>query len=195
MKCGEPNPNRSYADCDRELKHSGDHAYLNDRWPRVQPAEPDWDVQELLETAIPATAWGVNERSFPIVVTETVTRVIWVEAETEDQALAYWGDDPTELPSGGEVLDGSLEFERPAKWQREAALRASANRFESRVGPLVRCPGCGVEAFRREWLHDPMRKCHGPIEWRETRSENPRYRWRREYRTAPVGGAAQGVTA
>jgi len=193
VKCGEPKPGKTYADCDLELKHHGDHSYLGQRWPRLQPNEPNWDVQELLDNQTPRNAWGVMERSFPIIVTETVTRVIWVDAETEDQALAYWGEDPSEPPSGGEVLDGSLEFERPDRWQREAAFRAS--RFESKIGPLVPCPDCGVQSFRREWMHDPMRKCHGPIEWRETRSTNPRHQWRREFRSTPVYDATQtGVT-
>lgn len=181
MKCGEPKPGATFKDCDQELKHRGDHAYLGERWPRLQLAEPDYDVQELLDNQTPRNAWGVMERSFPIVVTETVVRVIWVEAETEDQALAYWGDDPTEMPSDGEVLDGSFEFERPDQWQRQAAFQA--NRFESKIGPLVPCPGCGVEAFRREWIHNPFRKCHGPIEWRESvTARNPRWRWSREHK-------------
>lgn len=196
MKCGEPKPGSSYATCDSDLKHRGDHTYLNDRWPRVQPAEPDEDVDVLLSRAArEAGAWGVEERSFPIVVTETVVRVIWVQAENEDQALAYWGDDPTDMPSGGEALDFSFEFERPDRWQREAAFRSRVNRIESKIGPLVSCPDCGAEAFRREWIHNPMRRCHGPIEWRETQSTNPEYRWRREYRSTPVGGIREAVTA
>jgi hypothetical protein len=193
VKCGEPKPGDSYETCDKDLKHSGAHGYLGRSWPRLELAEPDWDVNELLDNQTPRDAWGVMERSFPIVVTETVTRVIWVEAETEDQALAYWGDDPTDLPSGGEALDFSVEFERPAKWQRQAAF--TANRFESKIGPLVPCPDCGVEAFRRKWLHNPMRKCHGPIEWRETSNSNPKWRWRREYRTTPVYDAARQAVA
>lgn len=193
MKCGEPKPGGSYQDCDRELKHSGDHSYLGRSWPRLKPAAPNWDVNELLDDQTPQQAWGVMERSFPIVVTETVTRVIWVEAENEDQALAYWGNDPTELPSGGEVLDCSLEFERPELWQRQAAF--TPNRIESKIGPLIVCPECGAEAFRREWVHNPMRKCHGPIQWRETSHSNPRWQWRREYQATPIGGARQAVSA
>lgn len=190
MKCGEPKPGSTYKDCDEELKHRGDHSYLGERWPRLTSADPDWDVQELLDTAQPANTWGVLERSFPIVVTETVIRVIWVEAETEDQALAYWGNDPTDYSSdGGVVIDGSLEFERPDKWQRQEAF--TANRFESKIGPLIACPGCGAEAFRRVWVHNPMRKCHGPIEWRETNSTNPQYRWRREFKSAPMHDTAR----
>lgn len=181
MKCGEPKPGATFKDCDQELKHRGDHSYLGERWPRVQPTEPDWDVQELLDDTRPRDTWGVLERSFPIVVTETVTRIVWVTAESEDDALAYWGDDPTDLSmDGAEVLDGDLEFSRPDRWQRQAAFRA--NRFESKVGPLVPCPDCGAQAFRREWFHDPYRKCHGPIEWRQ----GGRGRAYREHHRTPV---------
>jgi len=194
MKCGEPKPGSTYQTCDKDLFHSGNHTYLGDRWPRVVPDGLDEDVDVLLSRAArEAGRWGVEERSFPIVVTETVTRVIWVEAEDEDHALAYWGDDPTDLPSGGEALDFSVEFERPAPWQRQAAF--TPNRIESKIGPLVACPGCGAVALRREWLHNPMRKCHGPIEWRETQNSNPRWRWRREYTSTPVGGARAEVSA
>lgn len=190
MKCGEPKSGSSYETCDRDLKHGGDHSYLGRSWPRLEPAEPDWDVNELLDNQTPRDAWGVMERSFPIIVTETITRVIWVEAETEDQALAYWGDDPTDLPSGGEVLDGSLKFERPDRWQRQAAF--IANRFESKIGPLVLCPDCSKEAFRREWFHDPYRKCHGPIQWRLGGHGKPM----REFQATPAfDGARQAVTA
>lgn len=194
MKCGEPKPDQTYANCDRELKHPSDHSYLGQRWPRVQPSEPDRDVQELLDNQMPRNTWGVLERSFPIIVTETVTRVLWVDAETEDQALAYWGEGG-DYPSldGTEVLDGCLEFERPDKYQRQDAFRAK--HFESKIGPQVLCPGCDAQAFRREWVHDPMRKCHGPIEWRETRSVKPQYRWRREYRSAPVFDATRKQVA
>lgn len=193
MKCGEPKPGSTYKTCDEDLKHRGDHAYLGERWPRLKPADPDWDVNELLDNQTPREAWGVMERSFPIIVTETITRVIWVEAEDEDHALAYWGDDPTELPSGGEVLDGSLEFERPDRWQRQAAF--TPNRSESKAGPLIACPDCGAEAFRREWFHNPLRRCHGPIEWRETSNANPKWRWRREFHATPVGGNRTAVSA
>lgn len=189
MKCGEPKPGSTYQACDEELKHQGDHAYLGERWPRLTSPEPNWDVNELLDNQTPREAWGVMERSFPIIVTETITRVIWVEAENEDAALAYWGEDPTDLPSGGEVLDGSLEFERPDRWQRQAAF--TPNRIESKVGPLIACPDCGREGFRREWFHDPYRKCHGPIEWRLGRSG----RSYREHRQTPLcDGMQAGVT-
>jgi hypothetical protein len=194
VKCGEPKPGGSYEDCDKELRHGGDHSYLGRRWPRVTPAEGDWDVNELLDNQTPREAWGVMERSFPIIVTETVTRVIWVEAEDEDRALAYYGDDWSEVPlKDAEVLCADLELERPDQYQRQDAIKASG--YGRKIGPLVSCPGCGAEAFRREWMHKPLRKCHGPIEWRETSNTNPQWRWRREYRTTPVYDAARQAVA
>lgn len=169
MKCGEPKPGDSWRSCDKDLKHPGSHRYLNESWPRPVPSEPDPDVESLLEETFPANAWGLDERSFPIVVTETVTRLLWVEAENEDEALAYWADDYSEiLLKDAEVLDGYLEFERPDKHQRQEAFRAQANsnRGVSKIGPFQKCPGCDALAFDREWLHDPYRKCHGPIDWR-----------------------------
>ncbi|MFE6482431.1 hypothetical protein ACFVGN_05750 [Streptomyces sp. NPDC057757] len=194
MKCGEPKPGSTYQDCDKELQHGGDHAYLGQRWPRLRPAESDWDISELLDNQTPRNAYGVMERSFPIIVTETITRVLWVDAETEDQALAYWGDSG-DYPSldNTEVLDGGLDFERPDRWQRQTAFAAQG--YGAKIGPKVQCPGCKAEAFRREWMHDPMRKCHGPIEWREGRSSTPRYRWRREHKSAPVYSATSKAVA
>ncbi|MYU24515.1 hypothetical protein [Streptomyces sp. SID8352] len=183
MKCGEPKPDGTYQTCDEELGHRGRHAYLGGSWPRVQPAAPDWDVNELLEDATPADAWGVNKRRFPIIVTETVTRVLWVDAETEDKALAYWADDYCDIPlKDAVVIDGYLDFERPDRHQREEAFRAAATRQERTIGPLIRCPGCGREEIRRAWFHDPYRKCHGPIQWEMTAVG----RLRRAYRKTPA---------
>ncbi|MFE6903839.1 hypothetical protein ACFVFJ_44660 [Streptomyces sp. NPDC057717] len=168
MKCSESNPGSSYQECERDLEHSGDHKYLNTRWSRPEPVDADQDVQGLLDATRPQDTWGVDERSYPIVVIETTTRLIWVDAENEDQALAYWGNDPTDIDlDGANVLDGELEFQRPDRWQRQDAFRAK--RFEAKIGPLLKCPGCDSEAFSREWIHDPHRKCHGPIAWRAPR--------------------------
>ena len=190
MKCNEPMPGGSYQTCDRELKHSGDHGYLRDRWPRPEPAAPDYDVWELLDNTAPRDAWGLQERSFPIIVTETITRVLWVEAENEDEALAYYADDYTDVPlKDAEAIDADLEFARPDKYQRQMALRE--NRFESEIGPLLTCPDCGKESFRREWYHDPYRKCHGPIQWRMGGHGKPM----REYKATPVGGVREAVAS
>ncbi|MFD7541245.1 hypothetical protein [Streptomyces sp. NPDC059819] len=185
MKCGEPKPGSSYATCDKELHYTGDHEYLGQRWPRPVPARPDWDVNELLDAAVPRDCWDYTERSFPIVVVETVTRVIWVDAEDEDRALAYWNGDWSDIPlKDAYVIDGVLDLRRPEVWERKEAF-ASRGRG-GKVGPQIACPDCGRLAFRREWFHDPMRKCHGPIEWRETRASQPALRWRREYKASPV---------
>ena len=184
MKCNEPMPGGSYQTCDRELKHSGDHGYLRDRWPRPEPAAPDYDVWELLDNTAPRDAWGLQERSFPIIVTETVTRVIWVDAENEDRALAYWEDDVPDLKDT-EVLDAYVEYDRPDKHQRQEALNSKS--FGQKIGPVIQCSDCGRTAFRREWFHDPYRKCHGPIQWRQGGHGKPM----REFQATPVGGARE----
>jgi hypothetical protein len=172
-------PGGSYQTCDRDLKHPGDHSYLRERWPRPIPAEPDWDVQELIDRALSSSNGWYEGPSFPIIVTETVTRVLWVDAETEDDALAYWADDWTDIPlKDAEVIDGYLEFSRPDNEQRQEAFRSQGNRAERKIGPLQKCPGCDAQAFGREWLHDPYRKCHGPIAWR-TSLGRPRRDWQR----------------
>jgi hypothetical protein len=109
-----------------------------------------------------------------------------VDAENEDQALAYWGEGG-DFPSldNTEVLDGCLEFDRPDKYQRKEAL-ASANHGR-KIGPLVRCPDCGRESFRQSWLHDPYRKCHGPIQWRMGGHGKPL----REYQQTPLHDVAR----
>lgn len=194
MKCGEPQPGSSYATCDKNLRHSGDHRYLNQSWPRPVPAEPDWDVNELLDAAVPRDCWDYTERSYPIVVVETITKVIWVDAEDEDHALDRYADDWSDIPlEGAHVISGDLELRRPEVWERDEAFRSQ--REGSRIGPKIACPGCGRLAFRREWMHDPMRKCHGPIEWSEARSAQPSWRWRREFKSTPVYDAARQAVA
>lgn len=181
MKCGEPMPGGSYQTCDRDLEHSGDHSYLRDRWARPETTEPNYEVLELLDDTAPRDAWGLLERSFPIIVTETVTRLLWVDAENEDKAVAYWADDYSDIPlKDSEVLDAYLEFERPDKYQRQDAFRSQgmSNRGVSKIGPFQKCPGCDSTAFGREWLHDPYRKCHGPIAWRLSVGR-PMREWRR----------------
>lgn len=191
MKCGEPKPGSTFRHCDADLLHRGDHEYLGEKWPRLTPAEPDWDVQELIDTLAPRNAYGLNERSYPVIVTETVTRVLWVDAEDEDHAIAYWGDDWSEVPlRESEVLVADLEFERPDRYQREAAFRSA--RTDRKAGPLVPCPDCGAQAFRREWFHDPYRKCHGPILWRQGARGRA---FREHHRTPGFDGIRTGVSA
>ncbi|MFK0179652.1 hypothetical protein ACIQVR_27200 [Streptomyces xanthochromogenes] len=194
MNCGEPKPGGVYETCDQDLRHADDHAYLNQRWPRLVPAEPDWKIAELLDAAVPADSWGIEERSFPIMVVETVTKVIWIDAEDEDHALAYWGADWSDIPlEDAHVIESCLDLRRPDKWELDVAFEA--RRHGAKIGPQIACPDCGRLAFHREWMHDPMRKCHGPIEWRETKAPLPALRYRREFRATPVYGVARQVVA
>jgi hypothetical protein len=191
MKCSSPYPKSTYQECQLDLMHSGDHDYLGTKWPRLAPNELDPDIADLLQETMPLRTWGVNERSFPVVVVETTTRIVWVDAETEDEALAYWADDYCDLRlENADVLNSDLEFERPDRFQREDAMTA-AGHGERHVGPHIACPDCGRTAFKREWFHDPLRKCHGPIEWRQIGNG----RAYREYRSTPVHNARQVVAA
>lgn len=189
MKCGEPKPGDSWRECDQELKHSGPHRYLNESWPRVTASVGDLDVRSLLDETRPANAWGLEQRRFPIVVVETVTRVLWVDAESEDDAIAYWANDYSDIDlNEGTVLDGDLEFRRLEAFERDG-LRSMP------LGPAIACPECGDLAMARSWYHNPLRKCHGPIEWTETKAPNPKYRWRRKFQRTPIGGALVEVAA
>lgn len=189
MNCDEPKPGDSWRTCDKDLKHAGDHRYLNQTWPRPVPNEPDPDVEALLDRTRPARTWGVDERRFPIVVIETVTRVLWVDAETEDDAIAYWVRDHTDIElDSAQVLDGELEFRRLDEFERSGLIG-------SPMGPMIACPECGDRAMSRSWYHNPLRKCHGPIVWTETKAPNPRYRWRRKFQATPIGGTREAVAA
>ncbi|MFB7647199.1 hypothetical protein ACFC0S_17105 [Streptomyces sp. NPDC056084] len=151
-------------------------------------------MNELLDSTVPRNCWDYTERSFPIVVTETITKVIWVDAEDEDQALGRYADDWSDIPlRDAETLVSDLELRRPENWERKDVFASRG--YGNKIGPQIACPDCGRLAFRREWSHDPMRKCHGPIEWRETKSTAPEWRWRREFKAAPVFDATRQAVA
>ena len=188
MKCNEPKPGDSWRECDQDLKHPGNHRYLNESWPRPVPNEPNPDIAELLDSTRPARTWGLEERSYPVIVVETTVRVLWVDAESEDDAVAYWADDYTDVPlKNADVLDADLEFRRLDDVERHVVSRS--NRAEPKTGPLIACPDCGREDFRREWFHNPYRKCHGPIVWRLLPGA------RRHFRTHEQTPVFSGVTA
>ncbi|MFI6491278.1 hypothetical protein [Streptomyces sp. NPDC050564] len=190
MKCGELKPGDSWRECDQKLKHSGPHRYLNESWPRVVPNEPNPDVEALLDRTKAARSWGLDERRYPIIVIETVTRLMWVDADDEDDALSLYADDYSDIDlDGTEVLDGELEFRRLDDIERINLQRTSP------IGPVIACPECGDVAMTRRWYHNPLRKCHGPIEWTETRAPNPQYRWRRKFQATPIGGIREAVAA
>lgn len=183
MKCDEPKPGDTWRTCEKPLNHGGNHRYLNESWPRPVPTEPNPDVTALLDSTRPANAWGVDERSYPVIVVETTVRVLWVDAESEDDAVAYWADDYSDIPlKGADVLQCDLEFRRLDDVERHGVTHSG----HADIGPALRCPGCGRESFRQAWFHDPMRKCHGPIVWKLLPGAR---RHIRDYQQTPVGGA------
>lgn len=190
MKCDESlfrdGETYSSRNCQLELGHRGAHEYFGEKYPRPRASGGmSLDVLSHLEETLPPRIYDIDERSYPVMVEVTTRYVVWVDAESEDKALAYWADDPTELDLKGEtVIDGDLEVQR---LDRFSAQDAFASRHHGRkIGPEIACPGCGALAMRREWFHNPMRKCHGPIEWRETKATNLQWRYRREFKATPA---------
>lgn len=179
MKCEESYPQGSYEECQLDLGHRGDHEYFDKKWPRLVPAEPNEDITDLLDRADRETrAWGTDERSYPVVIERTLTYVVWVDADCEDNALQDAAYEPWEIDTDKETpIDGSDLVRRLTGFERTETFRSEIG-YE--YGPRIECPGCGRSSFRRMWYHNPLRKCHGPIVWEETRAPNPRYRWCRK---------------
>ncbi|MFE5090639.1 hypothetical protein ACFRCI_09590 [Streptomyces sp. NPDC056638] len=188
MKCEEQLYNDgedySFRDCQLQLGHSGDHEYFGQKYPRPVPAEPNPDVADLIEQAARKRgAWGLDEVKWPIVVEVTSVYVIKVPGATEDEALQVWEDEYPDL-DGEQAIDGGFEIRRIDHWQRGSLTGAP-------IGPEIACPDCGKQAMRREWFHDPYRRCHGPIEWHEnTHARTLQWRYRREFKATPVAVSA-----
>ncbi|WP_326659564.1 hypothetical protein [Streptomyces sp. NBC_00385] len=187
MRCDEPlsrpGEDYSYRDCPLELGHPGDHDYFGERFPRPEATDGlDPEIADLIEAAARKRGiWDLDERQWPIVVEVTSVYVIKAPGETEDEALAYWADSG-EYPDldGEQAIDGGFEIRRADRYQRDSLTGAP-------IGPVIACPGCGRQAMRREWFHDPYRKCHGPIDWRENpHARTPQYRYSREHNATPV---------
>lgn len=183
MKCAESNPDETYQECQKDLGHGGDHEYFSYRWPRPEPAELDEDIEAMILAGARSLGrsreWGLDERDYYVAFDVTTTYLVKVTAESEDEAIGQYDDGDWPDFSHEQSTDCSVEVRRPTEWER-------ADQVGTLMGPEIACPGCGRLSSRREWLHNPFRKCHGPIEW------NPGYGgrvyrrsvWAPEYRPA-----------
>ncbi|THA31762.1 hypothetical protein E6R18_15620 [Streptomyces sp. A1277] len=187
MRCDEPlvrpGEDYSYRDCQLELGHAGAHDYLGEKYPRPMPSgELHPEIADLIESAARKRGiWDLDERQWPIVVEVTSVYVVHAPGETEDEALKYWADggDYPDLDVE-QAIDGGLEIRRADRYQRDTLTGAP-------IGPVIACPDCGRTAMRREWFHDPFRKCHGAITWREnTHARTPQWRYSREHNATPA---------
>lgn len=181
MKCNEPYPQGSYEECRLDLGHRGDHEYFDTKWSRPEPARPNEDVEAILDRADHETrAWGTEDRSYPVIIERTQVYVYWVDAETEDKALLYVNNNCWEISLDKEQpVNGWDEVRRVDDMERRDAFSNEQCGF---IGPRIACPDCGNLSMRREWNHNPLRKCHGSIEWIEvTAPISPRYQWRRKH--------------
>jgi hypothetical protein len=191
MKCEETYPEGSYEECRLDLGHRGDHEYFDIKWARPEPAEPDSAVEALLNRAArEARLWGAKDRKFPVVIERTMTYVYWVDADCEDDALKDVDDGAWEIDlDKSDPIDGSDHVRRLDEFERRAAFESEMG-FE--FGPRIQCPDCHRLAFRREWYHDPYRKCHGPLVWRQRPGA---LRPWQECNATPVYDAAKAVAA
>lgn len=195
MKCEEAlydeGDTISTRNCQLDLGHRGDHEYFGKTYPRPVPSgELDPRVTRLIEKAAEKRgAWGLDERQWPIVVEVTSVYIINAPGDSEDEALAYWGNGDYPDLDGEQAIDGSFGVRRADEYE------LSANQPCSPFGPLIACPDCGNQQMRREWLHNPLRRCHGPIQWRESQSPSLQWRYRREFNWGPVYDAAREQVA
>lgn len=171
MKCDEPYEGNEYQGCLKDLNHPGDHERYGTRWPR--PTATHELTDDLLDL-IPEK-WDAHDRDYYIAFEVTNTYLVKVTAESEDAALKQYSD-YADLPDlrHETAIDGDVTIRRPSQYERNEAMSGP-------IGPQIACPDCGKESFRRNWFHNPMRKCHGPIEWRESQNANPKWRWQRQY--------------
>ncbi|MGW6872847.1 hypothetical protein ACWGHA_10990 [Streptomyces xanthophaeus] len=185
MKCAETNPDETYQECQKDLEHSGDHEYFSYRWPRPEPAELDEDVEGLLLEAERAFGrhklWDLNNRDYYVAFEVTTTYLVRVAAESEDAALSQY-DNTFEYPNFDheDAVDGAVEVRRITEWER------SDHEHASELGPEIACPSCGRLSMHPRWFHDPLKKCHGPIQWIQ---HTPTSRPYRDHVQAPVHAA------
>ncbi|MFF8902600.1 hypothetical protein ACF082_34600 [Streptomyces lydicus] len=173
MKCEQPlfEDGQTYSiyDCVLDLRHAGAHEDARGRkYPRALALGLDEDLNDLITEGhnVGHNLSDLDDREYPVIV-ETVTRyVLWVSAPSEDDALAYYGADPTDISLTGETaIDGSIEVQRMDHLDVHEAF-ASRHRGQ-KIGPQIQCPDCRKLSFTREAYHDPYRRCHGQIEWRQ----------------------------
>lgn len=178
MKCDEPYEGNEFEGCLKELGHAGDHERFRTRWPRPVPAG---ELSDEVLALIPSR-YDIDERDYYLVFEVTSVYLIKVTGESEDDALKQYSD-YADMPdfSRESPIDGDVSVRRPTQYERSMNTGAP-------IGPVIACPDCGKQAMTRSWYHDPYRKCHGPIEWRETRASSPSWRWSRKHE--PHGGRA-----
>ena len=193
MKCEEAlyseGDTFSYRECQLDLGHAGAHDYFGQKYPRPIPSGDAEEALDLIHRAAGRKAWDLNEREYYIAFEVTNVYLIKVSGESEDAALKSHSD-YCDFPdfSREQAIDGSVNIRRATHYEL-------GDMAGSAFGPYIACPGCGQLSMRREWLHNPLRRCHGPIEWRESRAPSLQYRYRREYTWAPVYDAARQLEA
>ncbi|WP_328941584.1 hypothetical protein OG259_07875 [Streptomyces sp. NBC_00250] len=186
MKCAqelfEDGQTISVYDCIRDIGHPGAHEDARGRrYARPEPRGEMDDILAFIESQVPRhQQWGLDERDYYVKFEVTSVYLVKVSAESQDAAIMQY-EDGSDWPdfSRKQAIDGSVDVLRPDHYDMSSMTGAP-------FGPQIACPDCGALAMRRAWYHSPYRRCHGPIEWTETKSPSPRWRYRRAYQQGPT---------
>jgi hypothetical protein len=94
---------------------------------------------------------------FPVQITTSETRIVWVEAESQAQAVKATQDDPEwyEIPGfkEAEVIEYSVDADPPESWHWEGAVYPSS---PESWGPFPICPVCENPPHSRRIHHKPQ---------------------------------------
>ncbi|WP_329114569.1 hypothetical protein [Streptomyces sp. NBC_01353] len=168
--------------CTRDICHPGAHEDARGRrYARPVPSGEAEDILNFIDSQVPQhQRWNLDERDYYVKFEVTSVYLVKVSAESQDAALMQY-DDGCDFPdfSREQAIDGSVDVLRPDHYDLSGLTGAP-------IGPQIACPDCGALAMHPAWYHKPYRRCHGPIEWTETNSPNPRYRYRRTFPQAPT---------
>lgn len=180
MNCNEQIPDPQYTslsyDCAKEIGHLGAHESASGRkLPRPIPSGDAEEALDLIDQAAGPRCWDLHERDFYVKFSVTNVYMIKISAESEDDALKRFAD-YCDFPDFSQEtpVDSSVEAERPDVYERLQVTGAP-------IGPQIACPDCGKLSMTRAWHHNPFRKCHGPIQWRDTGNQHLRWRYRRTF--------------
>lgn len=104
------------------------------------------EQQRMKEAAVRWPNKDDDRRSWPILVTETIEHVIWVEGETHDEALEAASQETHELTGPSTCSSADMNVEKPgSSWDWE---RVYENSYHSYQG--IKCDA--HEETRRHWL-------------------------------------------
>jgi hypothetical protein len=101
----------------------------------------------------------MSEQSYPVIVTYTEVHVVWVEADSPEDAVAMLQDEPHEYTSSSTSVDGDSKVAAPDEWDShlveqyaEAHVRAYYQHLydQKRAGEKAECAAKGHPGAKTE---------------------------------------------